>query len=176
MMSIRSSGAGGSGGGRSSTSISVKREAGNYSGSGSLGSSKMRSINDFAPQYPGEDEDVIRVDIEHINLLSDDEDEAESNEADNSRNLGKGKTNAKGGLRPVRLYREEHKERATVVKISSDAPAKSKVNTHEDSEEGLFVTDGIHPSVGIARGKLEPQIKQEPTLDDTTDVFSPPSL
>ncbi|POS84880.1 hypothetical protein EPUL_004283 [Erysiphe pulchra] len=176
MMSLRSNGAASSGGGRPTASISVKREVSNYSASGGLGISEMNTKNNFTPQYPGEDEDVIRVDIEQINLISDDEEEAESNDADNLRNLDKGKSQVKGGLRPVRLYREEHKERTTIVKTKSDMPALSKADIQEDSEEGLFVTDGTRPSVGIATGGLEPQIKREPTLDETTKDFSPPSL
>ncbi|RKF58548.1 DNA-directed RNA polymerase III RPC4 [Erysiphe neolycopersici] len=181
MMSIRNSGAGGSGVGRSSTSTSIKREAGNYSASDGLGRSGISSTNNFAPQYPGEDEDIIRVDIEHINIISDDEEEANSNDADYSINLNKEKTNTKGGLRPVRLFREEHKERSTVVKTTSDTPeqsmpAQSTTDTREDSDEGLFVTDGTRSSFGLATGKLEPKIKQEPILDETIDDFPLPSL
>lgn len=182
MLSLRSSGVNGSGGGGPSTTISFKKEGHRHDGSSKLGSGE-RNYSNFAPHYPGEDEDVIRVDIENINLISEDEDEDEavSNDPVHQRTSGTGRINHKSGLRPVRLLREEHKERATIVKNTSVTISQPTPKPQEDLDEGLFVTDGSSSFYkkeveDIATDTLEIQIKQEPTLDETLNEISSPSI
>jgi DNA-directed RNA polymerase III subunit RPC4 len=87
------------------------------------------------PIYPEEQEEgtrpAPRVDIEQINLVTDDEDDV----VDSGRDKGKGRMiSTKGGLRPVRLQREEHKERVAMVNTE---PAASTLANDTKEPGGL---------------------------------------
>jgi DNA-directed RNA polymerase III subunit RPC4 len=77
------------------------------------GSGGKSSTSD--PQYPDEDHSLPRIDIQNINLISSDEDE-EPILPTHGQSRGKLAMNStKGGLKPVRLDRQEHKERTSQV-------------------------------------------------------------
>lgn len=142
------------------------------------------------PIYPDEDEtgySAPRVDIEHINLVSDDEDEPPISGKGKGR-AGVGSKKDKGGLRPVRLAREEHKERVTVVNTESSSgdleskkPAPELVAARVD-EESMFIPQDVEaenaakkafelegaPWNGVG-GHDDVQIKTEPGLEDEID-------
>jgi DNA-directed RNA polymerase III subunit RPC4 len=89
------------------------------------------------PQYPDEDEDVPRIDIEQINLISDDEDEQVASDT-----KGKGKAiagSAKGGLKPVRLYRQEHKERKSQV---TSGPSEDPSTENKSDSDTVLADEG----------------------------------
>ncbi|KAH8672805.1 RNA polymerase III RPC4-domain-containing protein [Tricladium varicosporioides] len=127
--------AGSSGGGGPSGSR-VKTEGGPFSrggGSGSGGYTLGGKLKGefYEPDYPGfEDDDTPRVDIEQINLISDDEEQPAL------------KLNSKGksrevihGLRPIRLAREEHKERVTIVNTVVEKTEPDEVEIKKDIDE-----------------------------------------
>lgn len=190
MFSLRSGGIGGLGGSGngSGTSSSMSKVSFKAEGSGHSGSSVARSGGKgediyFTPHYPGEDDDAIRIDIEHINLISEDEDDVAF--AGSRKIVDKGKAVAKSGLRPVRLQREEHKERATVVNtaptVNVTSPEKQQI---EDKEEGLFVLDEprssnynkVTETVNVESGNdilVEPRIKQESSIEIELNLNQP---
>lgn len=130
------------------------------------------------------------MDIEHINLLSDDEDEDDL--VQYGRTKGKGRAvSSKGGMRPVRLAREEHKERVTIV--NTEPAATPVVKKDEDvaqevDGEGLFVDHDLEAEESrktqveyLRDGKIWPGaqtdgllVKPDPEpLPDTMDVDDP---
>lgn len=90
------------------------------------------------PIYPEEQEEdsrpAPRVNIEQINLVTDDE-EDDSDVVHSNRNKGKGRSLPnRGGLKPVRLQRVEHKERITLVNTE---PAATTL-TNDAKEAGDY--------------------------------------
>jgi hypothetical protein len=95
------------------------------------------------PVYPEEQEEgsrpAPRVDIEQINLITDDEDD-DSDAVHSNMNKGKGQSLPnKGGLKPVRLQREEHKERVTLVNTEPAATTLTD-DTKEHGDYQAFVS------------------------------------
>jgi DNA-directed RNA polymerase III subunit RPC4 len=127
------------------------------------------------PLYPDEGEEgdkpAPRVDIEMINLISDDEDEEP---VDKSRK-GKGKAvSNKGGLKPVRLHREEHKERVTMVNTE---PAATSLPTEDEQPRGGEVRDAVPDNdpftrKAILQGKTWQGVYQD---DDAVQIKVEPS-
>ena len=91
------------------------------------------------PQYPDEDDDAPRVDIENINLASDGDDGDNDDDDDViltgvrrfDKSRGKIVSN-KGGLKPIRLDRKEHKDRVTIVNTESTAKSAPKDDNDPD--------------------------------------------
>ncbi|KAI9816879.1 MAG: hypothetical protein M1827_001524 [Pycnora praestabilis] len=111
------------------------------------------------PMYISSDEDEIttegpRMDIEQINLVSDEEDEE-----DPIMSKGKGRAKASGalmgGLKPIRIDRREHVERSMGVNteasstVSSDLRSKGKL---ENNVGGLFIPSD-EPEIPRRKGK-----------------------
>lgn len=95
------------------SSFRTKAESG-FQGGGSSGYTGE-------PRYPGEEDTPgARVDIEYINLVSSDDEDVQPG-AKSARS--KGRETPKGGLRPVRLPREEHKERVINLVTSDESGA-----------------------------------------------------
>jgi DNA-directed RNA polymerase III subunit RPC4 len=141
------------------------------------------------PIYPEEQEEgsrpAQRVNIEQINLVTDDEGDDEGDGSDvahSSRNKGKGRSFPnRGGLKPVRLQRIEHKERVTLVNtepaaitltddakeagdyqafVSSDEEDEDQVESSRDSKKwsGVWQDD-------VVEAKHDPDVS-----DDAMDV------
>ncbi len=117
------------------------------------------------PQYPDEDRDAPRVDIELINVISDDSDDDPVITGSRKVTTGRGKSTSKGGLKPVRLHRQEHKERVTLVntepaiKIQSDSDEESPVIDELQSSRAPVKEKefkGTYQDVEDARIKAEP--------------------
>jgi DNA-directed RNA polymerase III subunit RPC4 len=149
------------------------------------------------PIYPEEqevgDRPAPRVDIEQINLVTDDEDDLPEVSAI-GRNKGKGKmSTGKGGMRPVRLHRKEHKERVAIVNTDSAAEAiddSTEKPTEAPGAENMFLPEETgQPQTGFLReGKKwmgawrdefeannTPQVKHDPDVPpDTMDIDSDP--
>ena len=134
---------------------------GDYTSTGRTGN------RDFIPdpQYPYEDIDAPRVDIELINLISDDSDDDPVITGVRKVPTGRGKSTSKGGLKPVRLHRQEHKERVTLVnteptiKIQSDSEEESPViDELQSSRAPVKEKDfkGTYQDVEDTRIKAEP--------------------
>ena len=178
-MALKASGGGGGGGSRSGASgpsaSKTPKADGVTVSRGDYTSSTKGQSKDFLPdpQYPDEDLDTPRVDIEHINLVSD-----ESGDDDPIFTGGRktpksrGKSTSKGGLKPVRLHREVHKERVTLVNTE---PA---IKVQSDSDEEFPTVDELRSSRAPAKGKVskgtfedleatEARIKTEPGLELT---------
>jgi DNA-directed RNA polymerase III subunit RPC4 len=78
------------------------------------------------PQYPGEDDSTSRIDIQHISLISSDEDdELITPTHGHIRKRIPEANSSKGGLKPVRLDRQEHKERKSQVNTGPSMKDKS---------------------------------------------------
>lgn len=131
---------------------------GGGSGSGSGSGSRVKDeIRD--PIYPEEQDEGDQVapkfDIEQINLISDDE---EDTGGLSEKSKGKASLSS-GGLRPVRLAREEHKERITMVNTepaAAAAPMPDEMDFAEGKQElgGMFV-DGDEDAEASRRATLE---------------------
>ncbi|PBP17088.1 DNA-directed RNA polymerase III RPC4 [Diplocarpon rosae] len=133
---------GGGGGGNSASGIRTESgpsRSGGYSGGGGGGGGGG-----------SEDEDVPRVDIETINLVSDDDD---------VQWLGTTRVR-KNGMRPVRLDRHEHKARATIVNAGPAVKAEDEeVKVDEKRSSRPAVKNGAIGDPGD-----EIQVKTEPNL------------
>ncbi|KFY58688.1 hypothetical protein V496_06001, partial [Pseudogymnoascus sp. VKM F-4515 (FW-2607)] len=110
------------------------------------------------PVYPEEleegDDIAPRTDIEHINLVSDNEDDVGTGHS-RSRNKGKGRAGGHA-MNPIRLTRHEHKARVMLVNTDSSS-GEAKVEVEEEvvkveapEDSGLFVPQD------------EPVVKSEP--------------
>jgi DNA-directed RNA polymerase III subunit RPC4 len=144
----------------------VKAEGAHFS-RGDYTSTGRTGNRDFIPdpQYPYEDIDAPRVDIELINLISDDSDDDPVITGVRKVPTGRGKSTSKGGLKPVRLHRQEHKERVTLVnteptiKIQSDSEEESPViDELQSSRAPVKEKDfkGTYQDVEDTRIKAEP--------------------
>ncbi len=137
------------------------------------------------PIYPEEQEEgsrpAPRVDIEQINLITDDEDDY-SDVVHSSRNKGKGRSLlSKGGLKPVRLQREEHRERVTLVNtepavstLTDDAKEPSDyqayVSTDDEEEDEIEFSRASEKWSGVWRDD-EIEVKHDPGASvDAMDV------
>ncbi|KAK0130032.1 hypothetical protein ONS96_000570 [Cadophora gregata f. sp. sojae] len=124
-----------------------KRDPGSHSGGGGGGGSGggggHYSGGDYIPnpRYPGQDNDTPRVDIELINLVSDDEDTPRS-------------SRGKRGMLPVRLDRHEHQPRVTIV---NTGPA---VKAQPDDGDQIEIDE---------KRSARPAIKQDSTKGDPGD-------
>ncbi|PMD41307.1 hypothetical protein L207DRAFT_565224 [Hyaloscypha variabilis F] len=180
----KASGAGGgsrSGGSGSTGPKTVKGGITVSHGDYTSSSSTKGQNKDFLPdpQYPDEDLDAPRVDIELINLVSDESDDDPIFIGSRKVPKPKGKSSNKGGLKPVRLHREEHKERVTLVNTE---PA---IKVQSDSDEELPTIDEQRSSRAETREKkfkgtfedietVKAQIKTEPGLELTYNGIRPP--
>jgi DNA-directed RNA polymerase III subunit RPC4 len=136
------------------------------------------------PIYPEEQEEgnrpAPRVDIELINLVTDDEDD-NSDAVYSSRNKGKGRgLSSKGGLKPVRLQREEHKERVTLVNtepaattLTDDAnePADYQpyVSTDDEEDDQIEFSRDSEKWSGVWQDD-DIEVKHDPGTSDAMDV------
>ncbi|KAI1002247.1 hypothetical protein K3495_g5954 [Podosphaera aphanis] len=182
VLSMRSGGgSGGTGFGGSSNNgaigrFSVKNEGTGYAGGGGGGGGGGGYRNGhtyITPQYPGEDENVERIDIEHINLISDDE--GDLTFTGSQQLTDKSKFSTKNRLKPVRLHREEHKKRATIVNTASKEPSqdvstsRSKASLDSD-DESLFVSDNRRSNEDPMSASFpKTVIKTDPT-DESSDL------
>lgn len=165
-----SGGGGGGGGGTSGSGTRVKTEGFttiNSDGSGVGGRSKPE---DFfpEPEYP-DDDDTPRVDIEQINLLSSDEDEPI---VTGSRNRGMVNVNGnKGGQKPIRLQRYEHKNR--VAQLNTDPTVKLEPEKVKEDPDAVLVDEAR--STAVVSGASHTKnvfVKAEP---GTAAADQPPS-
>ncbi|RDL32003.1 uncharacterized protein BP5553_09405 [Venustampulla echinocandica] len=133
----------------------IKSEGGHH-GSGTYSGGNKGAF--YEPLYPGfeDDDDTPRIDIEQINLVSD----AESDEPipTGTRAVRKGKAKAgKGGLKPVRLHREEHKERVTIVNTQPQTKTEPQLKVENDEMEiDELRSSQAEPPADIIRIKTEP--------------------
>ncbi|RDW94880.1 hypothetical protein BP5796_00643 [Coleophoma crateriformis] len=158
-------GGGGGSGGRSggfSTSKGIKTEGGGTWGSGGGSGGRGRNPGDadfYEPNYPDED-DGPRIDIERINLVSDDDEPVVTSVT----KVNKGKAApGRGGLRPVRLDRVEHKERVAIVNTDS------AVKLPDDDDDTDVVTADGNAASRIAP-PAEPQREWKGVYLDDEDV------
>jgi len=174
------SGGGGGAGSRSAPASGsiVKKDPGPSSGGGGGGGggggSGARSEQKFIPEpeYPDEDGDAPRVDIELINLASDPEEDKMSDDLAvmGSRRVSKPHQANKYGLKPIRLHREEHKDR--VSQVNTEPAVKP---APESDSEDLPTIDEIRSTGARHKGKdgkgdyrdlrEEVHVKTEPGLE-----------
>jgi DNA-directed RNA polymerase III subunit RPC4 len=129
------------------------------------------------PEYPDGD-DTPRVDIEQINLLSSDEDEPI---VTGSRSRGRVAVDSnKGGQKPIRLQRYEHKNR--VAQLNTDPTINLDAENIKDDPDVVVVDEARSTAIvsGATRIK-EAQVKDEPgtTASDVLPLspmlkFKPP--
>ncbi|TGO45422.1 hypothetical protein BOTNAR_0671g00030 [Botryotinia narcissicola] len=147
-------GGGGSGGGGS----------GGYGGSGSgigggvnvLSAENMATFN---PEYPDDDGQARKVNIEMINLVDDDDEMAGSGRG------GSGGFKSRS-LAPIRIKREEHKERSNMMVSDPELAeiAKKQADEVEDSQSG----EDVEMTMDGATTTDEPRTKGEPGLESPT--------
>ncbi|KAL3423421.1 RNA polymerase III RPC4 [Phlyctema vagabunda] len=157
-------GGGGSGGGSggSGSFNRIKSEGGTSTWRSNGGGLRGETGSDdfYEPNYPGE-EDGVRVDIEHINLVSDDDEPVITKV-----NKVKGKVvQSKSGLRPVRLDRHEHKERVAIVNTDSAVPLPAA--DAEDNKDLLLVDQD---DVVVPLGATLPDREWKGVFNDEDDV------
>jgi DNA-directed RNA polymerase III subunit RPC4 len=149
----------------------VKKEGGGsytrFGGSGS-GSGEQFSIPE--PQYPNVDNAERAVDIAHINLISDDEDEVQYLGARRTKTTSNSGIAPKS-LKPVRLMREEHRERVLLVNTET-----TKIKKEGDDDDMPIVDEkrssksapkprefqGVYQDTDV-QVKTEPGTTPEPT-------------
>jgi len=174
------SGASGSGPSGPSGLKTVKKEGGTSSRGDYISLGGTRSKDWYSePQYPHEDLSAPRVDIEHINLISDDSEEDPIFSGSRPRPNGKGKSTNKGGLKPVRLHREEHKERVTLVNT------EPSMKLQPESDDELPAIDELRSSRAPPKDKEfkgvyrdlagELRVKAEPGVEVTFQGSLPPT-
>ena len=105
------------------------------------------------PQYPDEDDGVARIDIQHINLASDEDDESLSPTPGYTK--GKSPATSKGGLKPIRLDRHEHKER--VSQVNTDPTVKDMPS--EDTRDSDTPMVDEERSTRVNRGSRQRQVQ-----------------
>lgn len=136
-----------------SADYSLERAPNGFSAPRSGGGGGHYTGGDYIPnpRYPGQDDDTPRVDIETINLVSDDED-------------GPRSSRGRRGMLPVRLDRHEHQPRVTIV---NTGPA---VKAQPDDSEQIEIDEkrSARPAIKQDTAKGDPgddiQIKSEPDL------------
>lgn len=150
--------------------MNIKREhaAGGFSKTAGPGSGSR--IPD--PEYPDEDKNVPRVDIQHINFISsDDEDEDDDIIQTGSRYKPKASAatgSSKGGLRPVRLDRHEHKDRRSQVNTGppiKDMAAEGGLDSETPVVDEQRSTGGRREEKKVFKGVYtdeDTQVKDEP--------------
>jgi DNA-directed RNA polymerase III subunit RPC4 len=121
------------------------------------------------PEYPDEDGSLPRIDIQNINLISSDEDVEEDVVMESTaghRPKGKSQAGAnKGGLKPIRLDRHEHKERISQV---TTAPTVKDVPTEDARDSDTPMVDEVRSTRARTRGSKgtiadgKVQVKEEP--------------
>jgi DNA-directed RNA polymerase III subunit RPC4 len=116
-----------------------------------------------------ESDNEIRVSIDHINLDSDEEGEAEQvvDKKNGKVAMKSADTSGERGLRPIRVERHEHEERTVSVNMESSssksAELRQQAQAKAGEEESLFVQD----DEGSATEKeIGTKVKKEPTDDD----------
>lgn len=166
-LGLRSGGGGGGGGGFSGVSR-TKSDGGVPHYKSSAGGGREEYSEPVYPEELADGDDVApRTDIEHINLVSEDEDEVVvTGQSRVARNKGKSRASGRQAMRPIRLTRHEHKERVMLVNTDSSADKpKAEVDeeapkTEEDEDEGLFV---------LQEGTV---VKAEtPAVEDDVDIM-----
>ncbi|KAK6611339.1 RNA polymerase III RPC4 [Botrytis cinerea] len=148
-------GGGGSGGGGG---------GGGYGGSGSgngggvnvLSAENMATFN---PEYPDDDGQARKVNIEMINLVDDDDEMVGSGRGGN----GGFKSRS---LAPIRIKREEHKERSNMM--VSDPELAEIVKKQADEVEDTQSGEDVEMTVDGATTTDEPRAKGEPGLESPT--------
>lgn len=110
----------------------------------------------FEPVYPDAD-DTPRVDIEHINITDSDDEVVVTG----SRKPSKGKSVARStGLRPIRLHREEHKERVTTVNTAPETGVEIKV----EPQATTLDDDSDVPMIDEERSGAPPRLLMDEPL------------
>ncbi|KAJ6184102.1 hypothetical protein N7519_005403 [Penicillium mononematosum] len=118
-----------------------------YNRSGLTGGNRGRAYDSS-----DDEENELRVSIDHINLDSDEED------WDTPKDIkGKQPSRPRGGLRPVRLERHEHEER--VVSVNMESSTSRTADLRKKAEKEKAAKDV---------GRTPTKVKTEPQDDDTT--------
>ena len=115
------------------------------------------------PQYPDDDGSAPRVDIELINQSSDSDDDVIF-AGIRSVNKGKGKATGKGGLKPIRLDRKEHKERSMIVNTEPSI----KLELEEADADGMIIDEG--------RSSKAAKVKERRAYDSGVKIKTDPEV
>ncbi|CAG8903651.1 unnamed protein product [Penicillium egyptiacum] len=157
-MAMGMSGFGGRGGKRGPGGFGGGGGGGGYGGGpGGAGSGYNRSgltggNRGRAYDSSDDEENELRVSIDHINLDSDEED------WDTPKDIkGKQASRSSGGLRPIRLERHEHKER--VISVNMESSTSRTADLRKKAEKEKAANDV---------GRTPTKVKPEPRDDDTT--------
>jgi DNA-directed RNA polymerase III subunit RPC4 len=102
-----------------------------------------------------------------INLISDDSDDEPLVTGSRKIPIGRGKSLNKGGLKPVRLHREEHKERVTLVNT------EPTIKIQSDSEEEFPTIDELRSSRAPPKDK---EFKGTYQDDEATRIKAEPDM
>ncbi|KAI9718444.1 MAG: hypothetical protein M1812_004165 [Candelaria pacifica] len=94
-----------------------------------------------------------RMDIEQINLVSDDEGE-ENPDAMKNRRLAKSVGVSAGGLKPIRIERKPHAERSIAVNTEASSAASAKLGQHGD-------IGAEHDNVSLSSGLRSQSVKRK---------------
>jgi len=157
-----------SGGAGVKRSTSGIKKEGAILGGGGSGMDSAENQDPNQPIYPDEDEDTQRVDIEKINLVSED-DEEDPFVAGSRNNKGKGKAKSSRGLKPVRIDRHEHKDR--VSQVNTTTTLKVEPGEEGTDSDTVMIDEGRSAKPFDGGQSDGVRIKQEP--NDSMDISEP---
>ncbi|KAH8429559.1 putative DNA-directed RNA polymerase III RPC4 [Aspergillus melleus] len=118
-----------------------------------------------------ESDNEVRVSIDQINLESDEDEPAQTEDKKKGKMAVKNADRHGGekGLRPIRVERHEHEERVVSVNMESSssksAELRQQAQAQATQDDALFVQDDDQETTQESK-EGEPRVKQEPTDDD----------
>ncbi|KAK1139733.1 hypothetical protein N8T08_011197 [Aspergillus melleus] len=140
-------------------------------------SRRSRSVMDLGSGHASRDvssdesDNEVRVSIDQINLESDEDEPAQTEDKKKGKMAVKNADRHSGekGLRPIRVERHEHEERVVSVNMESSssksAELRQQAQAQATQDEALFVQDDDQETTQESK-EGEPRVKQEPTDDD----------
>ena len=138
---------------------SVKAEKSSFSKPGTIIKNEYHNVSK-------EDDDIGPcIDIEQINLITDDEESEEDPIRSNGKGREKGPKAPGWIIRPIRLERYEHAERETKVSTDPSSTISAELRRKQESEKDKEDLTSTEASEGTRKG----QGKAEPNLKDPKD-------
>lgn len=144
-------------------------------GGGGGGGRRDVEVKFLEPNYPNSaDDDAPRFNIEHINK----EDEEDEPVITGSRLVNKGKSSSlEPGMRPVRLHREEHKERVTIVNTGEEIKQEIKTEPKavgNNSDSDVVMIDEERSTL-LHNEPMAVHIKPEPVEESSLPPIKEPT-
>lgn len=172
----RSTGGGGTSGSRIKSEGGISHYTSRTAADGTLVKHEYREP--IYPEDENEDSSLPKIDIERINLVSDDE--ASGDDEPVRATKIKGKSSVKSGLRPVRVQRELHKARVAVINTDSATSALPQGESDTKAADRASISPTLKKKMPSRNSELrdedgwvgvwrdEPTIKADPDGPSST--------